>query len=286
MSQTVVPMIDVPDVRATVDWYTSIGFSLDRQNEEDGEINWAKLTFGNSEVMFQSGGKASTEHRREVDLYITTENVDEVYRRFKDRVQIVEDPHEPAPGSPQGRHGFFLEHRRRAGVIGEVDGSQEGLGLWIVRRGDASAFPLRPIPSVSSTGAVAPTVSVGRSHASGASSAPAAALSPPTLPSLRPPSPSANPTGEPPGTASACLLRIHSLGEGDGVLTGVPRGFALRARLLRLLRLGHSSHRSRLSRLRPRRDYSDPWNPCYRSCRPNHRCRSYRWNRCCRRNSR
>jgi len=65
---------------------------LDRQNEEDGEINWAKLTFGNSEVMFQSGGKASTEHRREVDLYITTENVDEVYRRFKDRVQIVEDP--------------------------------------------------------------------------------------------------------------------------------------------------------------------------------------------------
>ena len=94
MSQTVVPMIDVPDVRATVDWYTSIGFRLDRQNEEDGEINWAKLTFGNSEVMFQSGGKASTERRREVDLYITTENVDEVYRRFKDRVQIVEDPHD------------------------------------------------------------------------------------------------------------------------------------------------------------------------------------------------
>jgi catechol 2,3-dioxygenase-like lactoylglutathione lyase family enzyme len=34
-------MIHVPDVRATVDWYTSIGFTLDRQNEEDGEINWA-----------------------------------------------------------------------------------------------------------------------------------------------------------------------------------------------------------------------------------------------------
>ena len=87
-------MIHVPDVRATVDWYTSIGFKVVRQNEEDGEINWAKLTFGNSEVMFQSGGKASTEHRREVDLYITTENVDEVYRRFKDRVQIVKDPHD------------------------------------------------------------------------------------------------------------------------------------------------------------------------------------------------
>ena len=94
MSQTVVPMIHVPDVRATVDWYTSIGFTLILQNEEDGEINWAKLTFGNSEVMFQSGGKPSTEHRREVDLYILTENVDDLYGRFKDRVQVVEDPHD------------------------------------------------------------------------------------------------------------------------------------------------------------------------------------------------
>jgi desulfoferrodoxin (superoxide reductase-like protein) len=72
MSQTVVPMIHVPDVGATVEWYISIGFTVIRQNEEDGEINWAKLTFGNSEVMFQSGGKPSTEHRREVDLYILT----------------------------------------------------------------------------------------------------------------------------------------------------------------------------------------------------------------------
>jgi hypothetical protein len=54
----------------------SIGFTLVRQNEEDGEINWAKLTFGNSEVMFDAGGSASAEKRREVDLYITTDNVD------------------------------------------------------------------------------------------------------------------------------------------------------------------------------------------------------------------
>ena len=94
MSQTVVPMIHVPDVRATVDRYTSIEFALVRQHEEDGEINWAKLTFGNSEVMFQSGGKPSTEHRREVDLYILTDNADDLYGRFKDRVQIVEDPHD------------------------------------------------------------------------------------------------------------------------------------------------------------------------------------------------
>jgi uncharacterized glyoxalase superfamily protein PhnB len=94
MSQTVVPMIHVPDVRATAEWYTSIGFKLVRQNEEDGEINWAKMSSGNSEVMFQSGGKPSTEHRREVDLYILTGNVDDLHRRLQDRVQVVEDPHD------------------------------------------------------------------------------------------------------------------------------------------------------------------------------------------------
>jgi hypothetical protein len=60
-------MIHVPDVRATVDWYTSIGFTLDRQGEEDGgEIVWAKPSFGNSELMLDSGGKSSADHRREV----------------------------------------------------------------------------------------------------------------------------------------------------------------------------------------------------------------------------
>ena len=84
-------MIHVPDVSATVDWYTAIGFEVIRKNEEDGEINWAKLLYGNSELMVNAGGKSSTDRRREVDLYITTDNVDDLYRRLKDRVQVVED---------------------------------------------------------------------------------------------------------------------------------------------------------------------------------------------------
>ena len=90
MSQTVVPMIHVPDVNATADWYTSIGFKVIRHNEEHGEINWAKLSFENSELMLNAGGKPSTERRREVDLYITTDSIYEVYGRLKDRVQVVE----------------------------------------------------------------------------------------------------------------------------------------------------------------------------------------------------
>ena len=75
MSERIVPMIHVPDVRATAVWYTSIGFKLVRYNEEDGEMNWALLLLGSSELMLQSGGKPSTAHRREFDLYIHTDNL-------------------------------------------------------------------------------------------------------------------------------------------------------------------------------------------------------------------
>jgi len=94
MSQTVVPMIQVPDVSATVDWYTSIGFQLLRVNEEDGEVNWAKMSFGSSEVMFQSGGKPSTGHRREVGLCMLTDNIDDLHRHLQGRVQVLENLHD------------------------------------------------------------------------------------------------------------------------------------------------------------------------------------------------
>src|SRR5262245_60294917 len=94
MSQTVVPMIRVPDVSAAVDWYTSIGFKLIQHNEENGEMNWAKLVFGNSELMINAGGKPSDNHRRDVDLYITIDGVDDLYRHLKDRVQVVVDLHD------------------------------------------------------------------------------------------------------------------------------------------------------------------------------------------------
>jgi uncharacterized glyoxalase superfamily protein PhnB len=93
MSQTVVPMIHVPDVQATVHWYTSIGFTLIGQNDEDGEINWAKLSFGNSDLMLNAGGEPSKDNRRDIDLYITTDKVDDLYRRLKDQVQVIEHLH-------------------------------------------------------------------------------------------------------------------------------------------------------------------------------------------------
>jgi Glyoxalase/Bleomycin resistance protein/Dioxygenase superfamily len=95
MAEKVVPMIHVPDVRATVNWYQDIGFTVrDTYGNESDGLSFAVLSFGSSQVMFNQGGQPSTRHRREVDLYVYTDNVDDIYRRLKDRVEVVEGPHD------------------------------------------------------------------------------------------------------------------------------------------------------------------------------------------------
>jgi uncharacterized glyoxalase superfamily protein PhnB len=95
MVEKVVPMIHVPDVRATVNWYESIGFTVTDTYDDGGEgLSFAILTFGSSEVMFSSGGQPSNQRRREVDLYVYVDKVDDLYRSLKDRVEIVEGLHD------------------------------------------------------------------------------------------------------------------------------------------------------------------------------------------------
>ena len=95
MNQKVVPMIHVPDVRATVDWYESIGFRAVNTygNETRDGLSFAILAFGNGQVFFNQGGETSTKRRREVDLYLYTDDVDAVYSKLKDRVEVIEEPH-------------------------------------------------------------------------------------------------------------------------------------------------------------------------------------------------
>jgi uncharacterized glyoxalase superfamily protein PhnB len=90
----IVPMIHVPDVKATMDWYGSIGFNIVRCNEEGGQVDWALLTFGNSELMLSLGGKPSTAVRREVDLYTHVDNIDGLFQQLRDKVEVVEEPHD------------------------------------------------------------------------------------------------------------------------------------------------------------------------------------------------
>jgi catechol 2,3-dioxygenase-like lactoylglutathione lyase family enzyme len=60
MPDRIVPMIHVPDVRATVDWYVDIGFKIiDTYDDGRDGLSFAILEFGNSEVMFNQGGQPS-----------------------------------------------------------------------------------------------------------------------------------------------------------------------------------------------------------------------------------
>jgi len=95
MTRKVVPMLHVPDVRSTVDWYREeLGFDVTVTYSDGGEgQSFAMVAFGSGEVMFSSGGKAVKNHRRDADLYVYTDGVDAFYERIKDRVDIIEGPH-------------------------------------------------------------------------------------------------------------------------------------------------------------------------------------------------
>ena len=96
MAQRVVPMIHVPDVRATVAWYERIGFHVVETYGDgtDGGLSFAILSFGESRVMFNQDGAPSPAFRREVDLYVYTDGVDALYARLRDQVDVVEAPHD------------------------------------------------------------------------------------------------------------------------------------------------------------------------------------------------
>jgi hypothetical protein len=92
----VVPMIHVPDVRATVALYESIGFTVGATyGDETGEnFSFAIMSFGNTEVMFNTDGETSEKRRREVDLYVYTDNIDELHENLKARVDVIAKPHD------------------------------------------------------------------------------------------------------------------------------------------------------------------------------------------------
>jgi uncharacterized glyoxalase superfamily protein PhnB len=96
MSERIVPMIHVPDVKATAEWYVSIGFEIRNVNREcdDGEIDWAMLRLGQSEIMLSLGGMPSFAARREFDLYTHVDDVDGLRNRLDGKAEIVEDLHD------------------------------------------------------------------------------------------------------------------------------------------------------------------------------------------------
>ena len=52
------------------------------------------VSWGTSEVMFNEGGKPSSSFRREVDLYVHTDEIEALYQRLKDSVEVIEGLHD------------------------------------------------------------------------------------------------------------------------------------------------------------------------------------------------
>jgi len=110
-----VPMFSVRDMRATVRWYESIGFTVDDRYEDCGELLFAKLSFRNGEFALGPGG---TPGPRDVTLWFFTDRIQEFYQLLKERqlravqaavsgsseepeVQFEEDLYEPFYGGRQ-----------------------------------------------------------------------------------------------------------------------------------------------------------------------------------------
>lgn len=98
MHVKVTPMIHVPDVRAAVEWYQSIGFRVLRTHSDGDLLDWALLACGQSELMFNVCGQPSDAHRREVDLYVQVDDVEQVRGRLIGKVEVVEDLHDTEYG--------------------------------------------------------------------------------------------------------------------------------------------------------------------------------------------
>ena len=111
-----VPMIRVPDIGKTLDWYVSIGFEEYGRFPEDGSANWGMAAFGKAELMFMPGKPG----KDEVRLWFYTDKVDELYTIFKSRqlevaqaalvgkqaegFEFVEDIYDP----PYGKRQFSI----------------------------------------------------------------------------------------------------------------------------------------------------------------------------------
>ncbi len=77
-----VPMIDVPDIAATLTWYASLGFTELGRYEDDGVVNFGMVSLGKAEVMFSPGGKSG---RHDVSVWFYTDTIDQLYHLLKSR---------------------------------------------------------------------------------------------------------------------------------------------------------------------------------------------------------
>src|SRR5688572_30709456 len=91
-SASLTPMLDILDVKSTLECYDKLGFTVDGTHEEDGEVQWAMLNYGEGRIMFNRREQSSVHASRAVDLYIHTTAVDDLHSRLQRVVPIHRAP--------------------------------------------------------------------------------------------------------------------------------------------------------------------------------------------------
>ena len=89
-----VPMIRVPDIARTLDWYTSIGFTEIGRVGNGSSVDWGMASFGKAQLMFMPG-KADPQAAR---LWFYTNRIDRLYQLFKSR--LVQSAQAALSGAP------------------------------------------------------------------------------------------------------------------------------------------------------------------------------------------
>ncbi|MGQ0641578.1 MAG: ankyrin repeat domain-containing protein [Gemmatimonadaceae bacterium] len=75
-------MIQVPNVREAIQWYQSIGFTLEGEHEVDSDAAWAGVSLGGCYIMF---GPRGTKSEREVSFWLRTNRIEDLYQHLKQR---------------------------------------------------------------------------------------------------------------------------------------------------------------------------------------------------------
>lgn len=96
------PNLMVENVNATIEYYRDVlEFELVMSVPEEGEFDWAMMSCGGVELMFQSRGSLGSEYPPFAELeiggslgfYIEVAGIDELYSGLAERAEIVAEPH-------------------------------------------------------------------------------------------------------------------------------------------------------------------------------------------------
>lgn len=99
------PMIGVPDVNRTLEWYTWLGFKELGRFPEKGQADWGLLAFGGAQLMLRP--QRQLRDRRDVTLWFYTREVEKLYELFKSRQ--IQAAQAVLAGAPEAPHTIELE---------------------------------------------------------------------------------------------------------------------------------------------------------------------------------